>query len=761
MEIELPHKLDYRDYQKWVVSFLRKWGKRAVNVWHRRAWKDKTYFNLLVEMAIREQWWYAYILPTYAQWKKIIWDSIDKNGLRFKDHIPKELLVWENGTELKFTLANWSFIQILWSENIDSLRGISPRWIVFSEYAFQNPTAWEVMRPILAENWWWAIFNSTPNGKNHFYDMCNMAKDNPEWYYQKLSIQDTWVVSNEYIEEERKNWMSEEMIQQEYYCFPEWTDITTIEWIKDISEIREDDIVLTHSNRFRKVKNTIQREYEWELVRITSYWSNKDILCTPNHPIRITDWTNYIWKKAEDITTDDRICFPKLILWNLKKVSENFVKIICWYIAEWSVNKQNIQWTLNANEINFRDEILLALKEEFGIDAKWKINENTMQIQASNSELRDTLIYLCWSNAKNKKIPYHLITWWEWLVYKILMDWDWCYFRNWIDDKDVYTTISKTLAYQFQMLANSIGKKSCIKEDLCEWESILLWRKVHINNRYTVTCYQWKYREKWKMASHKYSVSWMVRSVKKENFKWIVYNFWVQYDESYIANWRMVHNCSFDVGAIGSYYSKQIEEAKNDGRITKLPVNPDTPIDLYFDLWVNDNFTISFKQNDWLFYNFINYYENNGKTLEHYFNVIDDFIWRKGKLWLIYLPHDSSQKAHSFLVSWTTILDKFKERYPGKIEYIPNKVSVNDWIQEARKIFPKCRFDNENCSQLIRCLENYKKDWDDTKKVFRDHPLHDWSSHWADNFRYFAISDKKQYVEDMDYVRVWNYNSLF
>ena len=418
-QIELPHNLDYRDYQKWVVSFLRNGGKRAVNVWHRRAWKDKTYFNLLVEMAIREQWGYAYILPTYAQWKKIIWDSIDRDGKRFKDHIPKQILVWENGTELKFTLANGSFIQILGSENIDSLRGISPRWIVFSEYAFQNPTAWEVMRPILAENGWWAIFNSTPNGKNHFYDMCLLAEQSNEWYYQKLTVADTWVISTEYIQEERRNGMSEEMIQQEYYC-------------------------------------------------------------------------------------------------------------------------------------------------------------------------------------------------------------------------------------------------------------------------------------------------------------------------------------SFDVGAIGSYYAREIEHARSDGRITKLPFNRDIPVDMYFDLWVNDNFTISFKQNDWLFYNFVNYYEDNGKTLEHYFWVIDDYIDRKwAKIGKIYLPHDSSQKSHAFLVSWTTIIDKFRAKYPWKIEYIPNKVSINDGIQEVRKLFPRMRFDVDTCSQLIRCLENYKKDYDDVKKVFRDQPRHDWASHWADNIRYFWVSDKK------------------
>ncbi len=102
---------------------------------------------------------------------------------------------------------------------------------------------------------------------------------------------------------------------------------------------------------------------------------------------------------------------------------------------------------------------------------------------------------------------------------------------------------------------------------------------------------------------------------------------------------------SFDVGAIGAYYAREIEQARNDGRITKLPFNPDVPVDLYFDLGVNDNFTISFKQNDGQFFNFINYYEDNGKTLEHYFYVIDDWFQRKnGKMGYIYLPHDSAQK---------------------------------------------------------------------------------------------------------------------
>lgn len=109
---------------------------------------------------------------------------------------------------------------------------------------------------------------------------------------------------------------------------------------------------------------------------------------------------------------------------------------------------------------------------------------------------------------------------------------------------------------------------------------------------------------------------------------------------------------SFDVGAIGSYYGKEMEEARDDGRICSLPINKDVPVDMFFDLGVNDSFTISFKQNDGMFYNFINYYEDNGKTLDHYFSYIDDYLLEnKLKLGLIYLPHDSKQKGHSYLVS--------------------------------------------------------------------------------------------------------------
>jgi hypothetical protein len=216
--IEIPHNFSYREYQKLVRNFLRNGGKRAIICWHRRAGKDKTMFNILVEFALRKKGGYVYVFETYSQGKKVIWDSIDSDGKKFIDHIPERLIAKKNEQEMKITLANGSFIQILGSENINSLRGISPAGIVFSEYAFQNPMAWQVLAPILAQNDGWALFNSTPNGENHFFRLLETAKLSSDWFTQVLTIDDTHVVSQEYIDSQRAEGMPEEMIKQEYYC---------------------------------------------------------------------------------------------------------------------------------------------------------------------------------------------------------------------------------------------------------------------------------------------------------------------------------------------------------------------------------------------------------------------------------------------------------------------------------------------------------------------------------------------------------------
>ena len=133
-------------------------------------------------------------------------------------HIPREIVKNKNETELRVELVNGSAIQLIGTDNIDSVLGTNPIGCVFSEYAMQDPRAWDYMRPILRENGGWAIFDYTPRGKNHGYSLYQMAKSNPEWFAEVLTVDQTKALDPSDIDKERREGMSEELIQQEYYC---------------------------------------------------------------------------------------------------------------------------------------------------------------------------------------------------------------------------------------------------------------------------------------------------------------------------------------------------------------------------------------------------------------------------------------------------------------------------------------------------------------------------------------------------------------
>ena len=167
-EIIIPYKP--RDYQLPLIKSLET-KDRAMCLWHRRAGKDLTLWNILIKKAIETKGLQYYLLPTFTQAKRIIWDGITIDGLRFVDFIPNKIIKNTNGTEMKIEMINGSIIQLIGTDHYDAIRGTNPCGCVFSEFAFHNPMAWEVVKPILKVNKGWAVFNTTPNGKNHAYDM--------------------------------------------------------------------------------------------------------------------------------------------------------------------------------------------------------------------------------------------------------------------------------------------------------------------------------------------------------------------------------------------------------------------------------------------------------------------------------------------------------------------------------------------------------------------------------------------------------------
>lgn len=184
----------------------------------RRAGKDVTAFNLCIRQALERVCVIYYIFPTFAQAKRVIWDSVTNTGERILDYIPSQLIESSNSQEMKIRFTNGSLLQLVGSDNWDALMGTNPYGCVFSEYALQDPRAYQYIRPILAANDGWAVFISTPRGKNHLYELYQMARHSKNWFCMKLTLDDTLHVPQHEIDRERaEGVMSEDLIQQEFY----------------------------------------------------------------------------------------------------------------------------------------------------------------------------------------------------------------------------------------------------------------------------------------------------------------------------------------------------------------------------------------------------------------------------------------------------------------------------------------------------------------------------------------------------------------
>ena len=227
MDITLPYRFYPRRYQMnlWNRFIKPEEGTRGVYVWHRRAGKDLAAINMMVCKAHQRIGTYWHLLPTYKQGRRIVWNGMTRDGRKFIDYIPTELIDHKNNTEMTVFFKNGSIYQVVGTDDVDSLVGTNPIGCVFSEYSLHDPGAWDYIRPILAENGGWAMFIYTPRGKNHGYRMFSQAQKNPLWGCERLVAGDEGtkkedgspVISDKIIQDERDAGMEEELIQQEFF----------------------------------------------------------------------------------------------------------------------------------------------------------------------------------------------------------------------------------------------------------------------------------------------------------------------------------------------------------------------------------------------------------------------------------------------------------------------------------------------------------------------------------------------------------------
>ena len=185
-----------RDYQTPLIKAVMVDGyRRVLAILPRRAGKDLTCWNILIRQAIKRVGVYWYVFPTYSQGRKILFDGIDSDGHKYLDYIPKQLVAAVNTHEMKIRLKNGSIIAVVGSDNYNNLVGTNACFMLFSEYSLQDPLAYSYLRPILMANRGIAMFISTPRGRNHLYDLFQIARTilmNGSFIARRLMIPNTY-----------------------------------------------------------------------------------------------------------------------------------------------------------------------------------------------------------------------------------------------------------------------------------------------------------------------------------------------------------------------------------------------------------------------------------------------------------------------------------------------------------------------------------------------------------------------------------------
>lgn len=182
----------------------------------------------------------------------------------------------------------------------------------------------------------------------------------------------------------------------------------------------------------------------------------------------------------------------------------------------------------------------------------------------------------------------------------------------------------------------------------------------------------------------------------------------------------------------GAIYAKEIEKAEEEGRIRDVPYDALKPVHTFFDLGWADHTSIWFAQSVGQELRLIDYYEDSQKSINHYIQLMQSKEYIYGTDWL---PHDA--KAKSLQTGKST--EEVMLAMGRKVQITPN-LSVFDGINAARTIFNRCFFDKTKCSDGLRALRHYRYDIDPISKQLSGRPLHDFASHGADAFRYFALS---------------------
>lgn len=204
------------------------------------------------------------------------------------------------------------------------------------------------------------------------------------------------------------------------------------------------------------------------------------------------------------------------------------------------------------------------------------------------------------------------------------------------------------------------------------------------------------------------------------------------------SRFRQEYLCDFNAAVPGSYYGAEMNDAEKEGRIAGVPWEKGLPVHTAWDLGIDDSTAIWFVQRVGREWHFIDYIESSGIGTEAYVRQLKDKPYMYGEH---LVPHDADQREK---FTGKTIAQQMREMaLQGTIRVLPREANIQHGINLARAKISTCWFDKQKCMRGVDALRQYRRAYDEKNRVYRHEPLHDWASHGADAFRYFAIGEPR------------------
>lgn len=200
-----------------------------------------------------------------------------------------------------------------------------------------------------------------------------------------------------------------------------------------------------------------------------------------------------------------------------------------------------------------------------------------------------------------------------------------------------------------------------------------------------------------------------------------------------------------DIDTDNQYYASRISRMKAQSRITTVPIESSLRTFTVFDLGIGDSMVL------WTFQLFgrevriVDCFEDKGQPLKFYSDYLNKLQDETGaRIEKLFVPHDAKVRS----MTSDTLMTRFEklEKLGWKVDMAPN-VSIDDGIDAVRDLLDHCYIDEKRCKEGIRALRSYHKEFDEKMNRYKNNPKHDWSSDYADSFRYLALSLPSVYTQ--------------